>query len=170
MLNKGFVLRGLFCYTKGKGLVRLGKNHFTEEQISLLDKNPYVKNISDRSITYTEEFREEFFIRYQENPLPSKILMEMGLDPTILGQSRVYNISKRVKKQALRTTGFKDTRQGSSGRPRHKERTQDEEIAYLKHQVEYQKQQIDALKKINFIDKKAAWKQQHKKNIEPSKE
>ena len=147
----------------------MGKNHFTEEQINMLDKNPYVKNVSDKSITYTEEFREEFFIRYQENPLPSKILMDMGLDPTVLGRSRVYNISKRVKKQALRSTGFKDTRKDSSGRPRHKERTQDEEIAYLKHQVEYQKQRIEALKKINFIDNKAAWKQ-HKKNTVPSKE
>ena len=92
----------------------------------------------------------------------------MGLDPVILGPSRVHNITKRVKNQASRSAGFKDTREDSSGRPRHKERTQDEEIAYLKHLVEYQNQQINALKKINFIDKKAEWKRL-KKNIDVSK-
>lgn len=147
----------------------MGKNYFTKEQVSILKTNPYVKNISEKAITYTEAFREEFYIRYQEEPLPSKILKEMGLDPEILGKSRVYNISKRVRTQASRQTGFKDTREDSSGRPRHKERTKDEEIEYLKHMVEYQQQQIEALKKINFIDKKAEWKQQHSKNIKLSK-
>lgn len=146
----------------------MGKNYFTAEQIEKLRDNPYVKNISEKSITYTEEFREQFYIRYQSDPYPSKILLEMGLDPAILGPSRVHNITKRVKNQASRSAGFKDTREDSSGRPLHKERTQDEEIAYLKHLVEYQNQQIKALKKINFIDKKAEWKRL-KKNIDVSK-
>ena len=94
----------------------------------------------------------------------------MGFDPYVLGESRIYNISKRVKAQASRSKGFKDTREEMSGRPRRKERTNDEEIAYLKHQVEYQRQQIEALKKINFIDKTAAWKQiQQEKNTTSSK-
>ena len=148
----------------------MGINHFTKEETEKLRSNPYVKHVSEKAITYTEEFREEFYIRYQENPLPSKILVEMGFDLHVLGKSRIYNISKRVKAQASRPTGFKDTREDMSGRPRHKERTSDEEFAYLKHQVEYQRQQIEALKKINFIDKKTAWKQkQREKNTESSK-
>lgn len=147
----------------------MGNKYFTQEQVNILKDNPYVKNVSEKAITYTEAFREEFYIRYQEEPLPSKILKELGFDPEILGQSRVYSLSKRVRKQASRKTGFKDTREDSSGRPRHKERTKDEEIEYLKHMVEYQQQQIEALKKINFIDKKAEWKQRHNKNIKLSK-
>ena len=40
--------------------------------------------------------------------------------------------------------------------------TAEEEIAYLKHKIEYQKQQIEALKKIQFVEKKKIWKQQKK--------
>lgn len=79
----------------------MGKNYFTAEQIEKLRDNPYVKNISEKSITYTEEFREQFYIRYQSDPYPSKILLEMGLDPAILGPSRVHNITKRVKKSSV---------------------------------------------------------------------
>lgn len=147
----------------------MGKNYFTKDQIEKLRLNPYVKQVSEKAITYTEEFREEFYVRYQSDPYPSKILSEMGLDPNILGHSRVYNLSKRIRAQATRPSGFKDTREELSGRPRHKERTKDEEIAYLKHQVEFQKQQIEALKKMNFIDKQAAWKQQREKNMKSSK-
>lgn len=105
----------------------MGINHFTKEQTEKLRSNPYVKHVSEKAITYIEEFREEFYIRYQENPFPSKILVEMGFDLHVLGKSRIYNISKRVKAQASRPTGFKDTREDMSGRPRHKERTSDED-------------------------------------------
>ena len=37
----------------------MGKNYFTAEQIEKLKDNPYVKNISEKSITYTEEFRSQ---------------------------------------------------------------------------------------------------------------
>ena len=52
--------------------------------------------------------------------------------------------------------------------PQTKERTTDEEIAYLKHKIALQKQQIDALKKMNFIHRKAA-KALPRKNINSSK-
>ena len=44
----------------------MGINHFTKEQTEKLRSNPYVKHVSEKAITYTEEFREEFYIRYQE--------------------------------------------------------------------------------------------------------
>ena len=147
----------------------MGINHFTKEQTEKLRSNPYVKHVSEKAITYTEEFREEFYIRYQENPFPSKILVEMGFDLHVLGKSRIYNISKRVKAQASRPTGFKDTREDMSGRPRHKERTSDEEIAYLKHQVEYQRQQIEALKKSTLMTRRRHGNKTAREKYESSK-
>lgn len=38
----------------------------------------------------------------------------------------------------------------------------DEEVAYLKHKIALQSQQIEALKKINTINRKASWIQQKK--------
>ena len=33
----------------------MGVNYFTEEQVKELEKNPYVKKVSNKSITYAKE-------------------------------------------------------------------------------------------------------------------
>lgn len=142
----------------------MGVNYFTKEQMEELTSNPYVQKVSSKAITYTTEFREEFYERYSHGELPSAILTSMRFDTRILGQSRIDNIVRRCKTM-MRRGSFEDARDGASGRPRTKEMTPEEEIAYLKHKVEYQKQQIEALKKIQFVEKKKIWKLQ-KKNIE----
>ena len=35
----------------------MGVNYFTEEQVKELEKNPYVKKVSNKSITYEKEFK-----------------------------------------------------------------------------------------------------------------
>ena len=142
----------------------MGVNYFTKEQIEQLSTNPYVQKVSEKAITYTTEFREEFYARYSHGELPSAILTSMGFDPKVLGPKRISNITVNSKKMMERGS-FEDTRTVNSGRVRTKEMTPEEEIAYLKHKVEYQKQQIEALKKIQFVEKKKIWKQQ-KKNTE----
>lgn len=137
--------------------------YFNKEQIEELSKNPYVQKVSEKAITYTEEFRMEFFLMYQQGNSPSSILISMGINPKILGRRRISSIVSRVKIMAEKGV-FNDSRKESVGRPRAKEMTPEEEITYLKHKVEYQKQQIEALKKIQFVEKKKIWKQQ-KKNI-----
>lgn len=137
--------------------------YFNKDQIEELSKNPYVQKVSEKTITYTEEFRMEFFLMYQQGNSPSSILRSMGINPKILGRKRISSIVSRVKVMAEKGA-FNDSRKESAGRPRAKEMTLEEEIAYLKHKVEYQKQQIEALKKIQFVEKKKIWKQQ-KKNI-----
>ena len=41
-----------------------GKKYFTSEQIEQLVRNKYVKNVSEKAITYTEEFKEIFPLEY----------------------------------------------------------------------------------------------------------
>ena len=58
----------------------MGKNYFTSEQVEQLKKNKYVKHVSEKSITYTEEFKEVFIDEYNLGKIPSQILIEMGFD------------------------------------------------------------------------------------------
>lgn len=132
--------------------------YFNEEQIEELKMNPYVKNVTKSTITYTNQFREEFYIAYSNGTPPSVILRNMGFDTKMLGKVRINNITKRIKNMAKREDGFDDMRTEKSGRKLEHELTQEEYIAYLEHQIKYKDQQIEALKKINFVDKKAQWK------------
>ena len=143
-------------------VIYMGVNYFSKEQVKELSENPFVLKVSEKAITYTEEFREQFYIMYIGGMSPTNIMREMGFDVIALGERRIANIVQRVKNMAEKGC-FKDTRVDSSGRPRTKEMTPEEEIAYLRHKVEYQKQQIEALKKISFVEKKKTW-MQHKKN------
>jgi len=77
--------------------VNMGKHYFSEEQQQKLRNNPLIKKISEKAITYTQEFKERFSEEYKSGKLPSEILRGMGIDPRILGKSRVSNISSRVK-------------------------------------------------------------------------
>lgn len=132
----------------------MGVNYFTDEQVEELRKNPYVKNVSNKAITYEEELKELFLIDYQNGLTPSMIFMKYGFNPKILGQSRIDKFVQRVKQQNIRSERFSDTRKGNSGRPITKELSNEEIIKRLKHQNKILQQENDFLKRIRFINKK----------------
>lgn len=88
----------------------MGVNYFTEEQVRELEKNPYVTKVSNKSITYAEEFKELFWIDYQNGIQPIEIFKKYGFDPNVLGAKRRNTFTNRIKKQVQRVEGFKDTR------------------------------------------------------------
>lgn len=92
----------------------MGKNHFTEEQVQELRKNPYVVSVTDRYINYSEEFKELFLIDYENGSTPSAIFSKYGFDPKVLGEQRRYNFVQRIKKESRQSEGFKDTRKDNS--------------------------------------------------------
>lgn len=143
----------------------MGINYFTDEQVALLKDNPYIENITNKSIKYSKQFKEEFWNRYTQGEPPSAIVLSFGIDPKILGRKRMSNIVQRIKKEAERLEMFDDNRKHNSGRPISKEMTDQEKIAYLEHKLAYKEQEIEFLKKIRFVEKKGAWKHR-KKNSE----
>ncbi|MEW9678041.1 HTH domain-containing protein [Lentibacillus sp. L22] len=146
----------------------MGVHYFSDKQIEELKRNPYVDKVSNKAITYSEAYKRHFMHELDQGKFPTQIFREAGFDTQVIGKERIKSFSRRIRKMADRTEGFTDLRTQHSGRRQTKERTPDEEIAYLKHKVALQKQQIDALKKMNFIHRKAA-KALPKKNINSSK-
>lgn len=150
----------------------MGINHFTEEQQENLRKNPYIKKVSQRAITYTVEFRELFAREYRNGKLPSQILSECRIDHQLLGRRRKDALVSMVKKCETRLDGFADTRTQKSGRSITKNLTDTERIQRLQHEINYLKQENTFLKKIEFLNRQAEWKakrkQRQKKNISSS--
>lgn len=139
------------------------KNYFTDEQVQQLNMNPYVKKASNKSITYTDDFKITFTKKYLEGNPPSVILREMGFNPRILGKKRIDRFVGNIYKYKARGDDFSDQRGVNSGRPSLKEELTDKErIARLEHKIKYLKQENEFLKKIEFIDKKAELETQQK--------
>lgn len=149
----------------------MGRTYFTEEQQSELRKNPYIKNVSLKSITYTIEFKTKFEEEYRTGKLPSQILADMGIDHRILGKRRKDSLVARIKLYELRPEGCEDTRKNNTGRPSTKELTNAERIERLEHKIAYLNQENEFLKKNIQMDRQANWeyKRNHPSNTNSSK-
>ena len=147
----------------------MGKNYFTPEQVEQLKKNKYVKHVSEKAITYTEEFKEVFMLEYNSGKLPSQILTEMGFDCSVLGRNRIENISNRTRKQSIRPEGFKDTRSTESGRPLERELSPEEQMERLKQENEILKAKVEFLSLLRRAERETTWKESKSKKKKSSK-
>ncbi len=73
----------------------MSKKIFTEEQIETLAQNKYVKNVTNKAITYTDEFKKNFIAENQNGKFPREIFEECGFDVDIIGIDRVRGSGKR---------------------------------------------------------------------------
>ena len=141
----------------------MGVNYFSDEQVKELEKNPYVKKVSAKSITYSEEFKELFWIDLQEGMMPGNIFRKYGFDPHMLGPRRTETFTHRVRKEAAREERFKDTRNTNSGRPSTKNLTVEEQLERLEQKYKNLQQENDFLKRVRFINRKQISKLQKDK-------
>lgn len=145
----------------------MGINYFTEEQQKELRANPYIKKVSEKAITYTQEFKERFAEEYSCGKFPIQILADMGIDSRILGRKRKDGLVFMMKKYKQRPEGFNDTRKINSGRSSSKDLSSDEKIKYLEQKIAYLSQENEFLKKNIHIDRVVDWeyKLRHPSNI-----
>ena len=54
----------------------MSKKIFTEKEIEILSNNPYVKSVSSKGITYTDEFKRYFIAENEKGKLPREIFEE----------------------------------------------------------------------------------------------
>lgn len=140
----------------------MSKLKFSKEDIQKLKENPYVLNISEKAITYADEFKEKFIELYNKGIMPTEIFRKYEISPEIIGQKRIDTFSYRVKQKIKDGKLLEDDRKVKSGRPKVKQLSKDEEIQQMKHKIKYQEQQIEFLKKISFVEKKAKWESSKK--------
>lgn len=133
----------------------MSKKVFSEKEIKILASNKFVKSVSEKGITYSDEFKRLFITEHEKRKLPRQIFEENGFDVEILGQERVRSAAKRwraaYKKQGI--SGLTDTRKESSGRPRDKELSLEEKYKRLEAQNNLLKAENELLKKLEMMEK-----------------
>ena len=133
-------------------------NHitFTLKEQKLLEKNPHVETVSSKGITYTDEFKRLFIVEYEKGFLPRAIFEQFGFDIAIIGESRIRNASRRWRMTFRENglDGLKDNRKGSSGRPRERELTIEENFKQLVAQNALLRAENELLKKLEMAERK----------------
>lgn len=128
---------------------------FTKEEIAILSSNKYVKHVSAKGITYTDEFKHIFITENEKGKLPRAIFEECGFGISVLGRKRMQSAADRWRDAYRRdgVLGLEDTRKGNSGRPREKELSIEEKYERLKAQNELLKAENELLKKTRYARK-----------------
>ena len=128
---------------------------FDEEQQKQLRANHWVKSVTEKSISFTDDFKVYFINEYNLGKLPKQIFKDAGFDINMLGDKRIEQCTARFKKQNKRIEGFHDTRTNNSGRGIGKELSIDEENELLKKQNAKLQQELEFLKKMEYLARQA---------------
>ena len=118
-----------------------------------LRKNKYVKNVSNKAITYTDEFKYKLVKECEDyKKFPQAIFKECGIDPEIVGERRYSNAANRWRKQFKETGEIKDTRKDSTGRPRIHKLSDKEKLERAEAKIKLLEAENELLKKNELIE------------------
>ena len=126
----------------------MSKKLFTEEEVNILKNNKYVKNVSLKEITYTDEFKRIFINESGNGKTARMILEKCGFSIDILGMRRVKGCSDRWR-SAFKNGGssnLTDTRKYNNGQPIEKDLSIEEKYKKLEAKMKL-------LKKLNIIER-----------------
>ena len=127
------------------------KKLFTKQEVIELRDNPYVASISEGTITFTDDFKRIFYEQKQAGVKIRDIFEKHGISPDVLGEGRISSFSWRVNKMAKRTNGFTDMRCNNKRQSRkNTPETLEDRVRLLEGELEYTKQVVEFLKKIQM--------------------
>ena len=128
--------------------------YFTDEQMDHLRKSPYVLKVYPTQVHFSAHFKEMLWNAVQSGKEPRKAIADLGIDPDVLGDSRIHGVISLIKSNVLAGKGFRDIqtkyeKYSQSANPEIK-------IKSLEQQLAYKDQEIEFLKKIVSLSKGAS--------------
>ena len=130
----------------------MAKRAFTKEERQQLRENHYTFYVSERQISFTKEFKEEFWRLYiQEEMCPEDILIQLGYDPEILGTTRISGIQRHVKAAMMCDDNFHSKRMKKINKPESSvvmNAISPKTMEEMRHELMYLRQEVEYLKKI----------------------
>jgi len=132
----------------------MSKKLFTKEEIEILKKNKYIKNVTEKAVTYSPEFKEEYIGLILAGNTRSEAFQKLDINPKILGDARVRSLNRRFKRLIRNNESFEDKRKANSGRKKKvdfNKLSESEKIEYLKHENLVLKAENDLLKKMGSL-------------------
>ena len=116
----------------------------TKDQIEMLEKSGHVARMTDIYVYFKSSFINKFCREYHAGKTAEAILKENNIDPDVLGRTRVDSLRRQYNKEWLpRHAGVPERRTVT---------TNEAHNTKLEHEIEYLRQEVNALKKILQAD------------------
>ena len=140
----------------------MSKIIFNEIQIKLLESNPNVDHVSERSISYTPDFKIRAVKENFNGKGPVQIFIEHGFDLQVIGSEKPKQCLKRWRKtfNQFGEDGFLTERRGkgSTGRPSSKQLTVEESLKKAEARIKYLEAELEFLKKLDELERQGSKK------------
>jgi transposase len=137
----------------------MSKNIYNEFQIKELEKNPNVLSVSERSISYSPEFKHRAVEEYNSGKTPSQIFIENSFDLAVIGKDQPKRCLRRwrVTFEKYGEEGFLTERRGkgSTGRPSSKHQSMEEKLRKAEARIKFLEAENDFLKKLEELERQA---------------
>ncbi len=131
----------------------MSKILFTDVQVKKLSKNKWIKKITNKGITYTNEFKYKL-VRECENykKFPQDVFRECEIDPEIVGINRIQTAAHRWRKQMNSTGEIIDSRSIKSGNTLKRELSDKEKLERAEVKIKLLEAENELLKKNELIE------------------
>ena len=153
----------------GKAWIQMSKkthaNPLSRREVEQLKGNPYIASVSSTTVRFTEEFKRIAYDGKFKGISVAETMRRCGIDPEILGDSRVEGLSYTLNKKAKREAGFTDQRSGNYRRPpKTGEESVEQRLRQLENELAYTRQEIEFLKKLQAANMEAErqWESKHR--------
>ena len=140
-------------------------NPLSQREIAELKKNPCVASVTANTVQFTEAFKKLAYDAKVSGTPVSQTMREHGIDPDILGESRVSGFSYTLTKKAKQENGFTDGRKENYRRPpKTGEETVEQRVRQLENELAYTRQEVEFLKKLQAANMEAQkrWESKHR--------
>jgi len=132
----------------------MAKKKFTEEEMNSLRASPHVIDVSPGLVHFSVEFKTKFWNSIQDGKTPYDAVVELGINPDILGKTRINGLKIMIRNEFMSGKGFRDI---NTYEAFYNENIKPEvRIKYLEQQIAYKDQELEFLKKIVSLGREEA--------------
>ena len=86
----------------------MANRKFTEQEMLTLRNSKYVLDVSPSIVHFSAEFKKLFWEELSKGRLPREIISTLGIDPNILGDSRINGLKTMIGNEVKKGNGFRD--------------------------------------------------------------
>ena len=127
----------------------MANRKFNEEEMNHLQASSYVIDVSPSIVHFSAEFKKKFWEAILAGKKPRDIVINLGIDPDILGETRLNGLKGMIRNEVKEGNGFRDL--DTYNKYLDDYITPEGRIKYLEQQLAYKDQEIGFLKKIVFL-------------------
>lgn len=131
----------------------MANKKFTEQEMLVLRNSKYVLDVSPSIVHFSAEFKKIFWEELSKGKLPRDIVKNLGIDPNLLGDTRINGLKTMIGNEVKKGNGFRDL--NTYAKEGNGYLSAENRIKYLEMQLAYKNQEIEFLKKIVSLDPEA---------------